>query len=329
VVHATEASSLAAAALESLLCAVVVTDEAGVVRLANGRARELFGPAVAEGRPLADDLSARLQVRRALAGVTMDGEQEVLWQGTRLAVWAGPLREACGRVAGAVCQARDAGASADLMAGAAHEIRNPLAAIRGHVQLMQARGASEHARHLAIILREIDRVDRILRDLLLLARPLQFNPEPLDVAGLVRDVLQLERPAMTSQGVALEEELAPEEPALGDPGLIHTLVLNLVVNGLEAMPEGGHLRVSLFRPDPERLVLEVADTGVGVPEGLLPRLFEPYFTTKAGGTGLGLALCRQIVQLHGGDIAVESSPGEGTHVTVTLRTPLPPGDSGM
>lgn len=328
MVRDTEASSLAGPALEGLLCAVVVTDDTGVVRLCNSRARELFGPAAAEGRPLAEAVSELLQVRRALAGLGLDGELEVVWEGRRLAVWTSPLREEGGRLAGAVCQARDAGGAADLMVGAAHEIRNPLAAIRGYIQLMQARGASEHARHLAIVLREIDRVDRILRDLLLLARPLQFTAEPLDAAALVREVLQLQGAESDRHGVALEEDLAPEEPALGDPRLLHTLVLNLVVNGLEAMPAGGRLRVALFRPDPDHLVLEVADTGVGIPEALLPRLFEPYFTTKAQGTGLGLAICRKIIEIHGGDIAVESSPGGGTRITVTLRAPLPAEASG-
>ncbi|WP_374712609.1 two-component system sensor histidine kinase NtrB [Symbiobacterium terraclitae] len=327
--HATEASSLVAQALEGLLSAVIVTDDAGVVRLVNSRAREFFGPAAAEGRPLEEAVSDLLQVRGALAGRRMEGEQEVVWQGRCLAVWSGPILEEGGRIGGAVCQAREAGVSAGLVAGAAHEIRNPLAAIRGGIQLMQARGASEHARHLALVLREIDRMDRILRDLLLAARPPQFHPEPLDAAGLVREVLQLQRPAMVHQGVVLAEELAPEELAVGDPALLHILVLNLVVNGLEAMPDGGRLRVALFRPDAEHLVLEVADTGQGIPENLLPRLFEPYLTTKPRGTGLGLAICRRIVQLHGGDIAVESSPGRGTRITATLRAPLPPDGTGM
>lgn len=325
--------------LDSLPKAILVTDRDGVVQLANAAAQELFGSLLVRGRALAPEVASLFPLKRALAGEVSCCERDVLWQGRILAVMASPLQDPERGMIGAVCQARDVtrirsfedrarqleklAAVAELAAGAAHEIRNPLTAIRGFMQLLQAQGRPDQAAYLDIIVREIDRIDAIIHDLLLLARPIQLSRTPTDMAALVDEVLQLERVHMAQQGIELEQ-VVEAGPAMLDPKMFRALLLNLVINAVQAMPAGGRLRVELTRENPKALRLQVSDTGQGIPKVNLRRIFDPFFTTKEQGTGLGLALCHSIVQAHGGQIEVESREGEGTTMTVMLDAALPP-----
>jgi signal transduction histidine kinase len=173
---------------------------------------------------------------------------------------------------------------------------------------------------LDIVGEEADRLNRIVGDLLDFARPStpQLRPEPLDrvVDEAVHAAL-----AQNAPGIELRLEGAPGLPAVPlDARLVRQAVLNVAVNAVQAMPRGGLLTVRL-RHEPRAAVVEVEDTGPGIPEEVRHRIFAPFFTTKASGTGLGLAVVKRILDGHGGEVAVRCRPGAGT--VFSLRFPLP------
>jgi len=209
-----------------------------------------------------------------------------------------------------------------------HEIRNPLSAIGLNAEELgeQLRAQNETpATKAAItasdaIVREVDRLATITEEYLRYAR--LPRPQPLrgDLSESVRDLLDFVAPELTAAGVTLTASLAPELPALPfDPGQIRQLLLNLIRNAREAMPGGGALSVSTRRAG-ESLLVEIKDTGPGIPPERLQRIFDPFFTTKERGTGLGLALAQEIAQEHGGELTCVSAPGAGT--AFTLRLPV-------
>lgn len=172
------------------------------------------------------------------------------------------------------------------------------------------------------MLQEIDQIDGMLKNLLLLSRPPAVHPVSTDVATLVEEVLLMSQAECSRRGVAVERALAPGLPPVPvDPGMFRHLVYNLVTNGMQAMPEGGRLRVAVDRAGPGQVMLEVVDTGAGILPENLERLFQPFFTTKAEGTGLGLAVCQWIANAHGGSISASSEGGKGTTFRVLLPVP--------
>lgn len=218
-----------------------------------------------------------------------------------------------------------------LAAGVAHEIKNPLGSLSIHVQLMRKAfkaSCDERSgtiqRYLDVVDEEIDRLNRIVVDFLFAVRPMDINLRETDLNGLLSDLLDFLAPEIERAGVRLERNLSPSVPRLSvDPRYMKQAVLNLVQNALAAMPDGGTLTLSTERTD-DGIRLSVEDTGTGIPEENLPKIFEPYFTTKETGTGLGLTLTFKIIKEHGGEISVRSREGEGTAFTITL--PLPPAE---
>jgi len=161
---------------------------------------------------------------------------------------------------------------------------------------------------------------RSLTDFLELARPRAPQKEPLDLSRVVDEVLDLEGEAIASHKLTLVRDLEPRAMALGDVEKLKQVVLNLVVNALDVMPEGGTLR-AFVGTDEKEVWLGVGDTGPGVDPTILAEIFDPFFTTKAAGTGLGLAIVRKIVDQHGGRVVVDTKKGEGTAVRVILPRP--------
>ncbi|OHB62306.1 MAG: hypothetical protein A2Y76_01045 [Planctomycetes bacterium RBG_13_60_9] len=222
-------------------------------------------------------------------------------------------------------------------AGIAHELRNPLTAIRSTIQFLASEFAdgSEQQKLSQITLEEVDRVNGIVGSLLSLAQPTESQPVALDPANEVGKCLAFIEARARSQNVELQ--VACDEPlpkSVIDPMELRQVLLNIIVNGLQAMPTGGALRIRVHRlPSPawgpgsggvsrvfgRGVLIEVADQGPGIPRELRDRVFEPFFTTKAGGTGLGLAICRSIVKRYDGEIWVEEAEGGGTSVRVILR----------
>ena len=218
-----------------------------------------------------------------------------------------------------------------LAAGVAHEIKNPLGSLSIHVQLMRKalkascdERSESIQRYLDVVDEEIDRLNRIVVDFLFAVRPMDINPRDTDLNELLSDLLSFLAPEIERAQVRLELNLSSAVPRLLlDPRYIKQAVLNLVQNALAAMPRGGILTLGTERAD-DRIRLIVADTGTGIREENLPKIFEPYFTTKETGTGLGLTLTFKIIKEHGGEITVHSREGEGTAFTISL--PLPPAE---
>jgi two-component system sensor histidine kinase PilS (NtrC family) len=208
-----------------------------------------------------------------------------------------------------------------LAASIAHEIRNPLAAMRGSIQMLRSEmeGDTEQAQLMEIILRESDRLNKIVADYLNYARPQPAELKNVDIRALVADTFKLLRnSAELSPGHVLEENL-PNRPAIvsGDPEQLKQVCWNIARNALKAMPEGGKFSVSLAAVDGNRQRLSFSDTGCGMSPEQVERLFEP-FTSTTGGTGLGLSIVYQIIRDHSGTINVRSRLGEGTTITVEL-----------
>jgi len=157
-----------------------------------------------------------------------------------------------------------------------------------------------------------------VEEFLSLARPIQLKPEPIALAALLDEVRRLVEPQAGSAGIVVEQAIPGALPDLrADRDRIKQVLLNLVLNAIEAMPSGGRLTLGAAVSG-AALTLTVSDTGGGIPAELLPRVFEPYVTTKTRGLGLGLAIARRIVEAHGGRIEAESEAGQGTRFRITL-----------
>jgi signal transduction histidine kinase len=207
----------------------------------------------------------------------------------------------------------------------AHEIRNPLNAallqlhlLGRHVSKLDVDlGVRETLQHKAkIVGDEIGRLSRLLTEFLELARPRAPARTWVHLGSLIHDVLELEQGAAAAHGVVVEREIG-ECSIMGDPEQLQQAVLNLVVNAIEAMKEGGTLRVELSSSGGNAHVV-IADSGVGIDGAVLSQVFDPFFTTKEAGTGLGLSIVRKIVEQHGGEVRIESSTCTGTRATVIL-----------
>ncbi|MDP9003108.1 MAG: ATP-binding protein [Myxococcota bacterium] len=208
----------------------------------------------------------------------------------------------------------------------AHEIRNPLNAavlqlhlLGRHIDKLGVDTDTRDTLHhkAKIVGDEIGRLNRLLTEFLELTRPRAPLRELVHFSNLVDDVLDLEQGSMVARNVVLERELAKDCVLLGDPEKLKQVVLNLVMNALEAMKDGGRLVVRLAEHgDQARLVVE--DTGTGVDPAAIAQVFDPFFTTKEAGTGLGLSIVRKIVDQHRGEVRLESERGVGTHATVLL-----------
>lgn len=213
----------------------------------------------------------------------------------------------------------------NLAAGVAHELRNPLSSIKGYATYFSGRfpEGSEEREAALVMVREADRLNRAITDLIGLSRPMALRGQPTALAKLVEDALRLVRQEAETRGIAIRLECADTPPIVVDPDRIRQVLLNLCLNAFDAMPQGGALTLRLSAEAsptgaPEHLVLEVADTGCGIPQDQLPHIFDPYFTTKGHGTGLGLVMVHKILEAHGGSIAVTSTPGQGTVFRILL-----------
>ncbi len=213
-----------------------------------------------------------------------------------------------------------------MSAGLAHEIRNPLAGLKGAAQVLQADDLDgESQEMLQVIVDEAERLDVVVRQFLDYARPFELHTRDEVLNALVAHATTLLRAEGLPAGVTLQEDLSGELPTMRlDPTRITQVVLNLLQNAVQAMPDGGQLtlRTALRHDRGGQRVAELAvrDTGVGMSEAVVDKLFVPFFTTKPAGTGLGLAICDRIVRAHGGELDVSSVEGEGS--TFVLRLPI-------
>lgn len=207
-----------------------------------------------------------------------------------------------------------------LAASLAHEIKNPLAGISGAIQIIrdEMRRDDPHRPILHEILGQIGRLDATVKDLLLYARPTPPRAAPLVLGNVVGRVLTVLREEPSLQRVRITQgTLAADAMVRADDTQMEQLLMNLILNAAHASSEGGTIHLGIARHG-DQVRLTVTDRGGGMDEEVRGRAFEPFFTTKAKGTGLGLSICRRIVDTHGGNIALESRPGQGTRVIVDL-----------
>jgi signal transduction histidine kinase len=229
-----------------------------------------------------------------------------------------------------------------LMAGVAHEVKNPLNAMTIHLELLRQKlqrqqqavavgasaGVSDPAsripdpgsitsrdvtKHVDVIGKEIRRLDDVLNGFLKFARPDELKLQPVRLASLLSEIVTSVAPEAEQRHIVLKTECPDTLPEINaDPGMLSQALLNLALNACQAMPNGGTLRLICRATSRRRVEIDIEDTGVGIPPEDLKRIFDLYFTTKEKGSGIGLSMVYRIVQLHDGEVEVQSTPGHGT-----------------
>ncbi|HOU37518.1 MAG TPA: ATP-binding protein [Treponemataceae bacterium] len=213
----------------------------------------------------------------------------------------------------------------NLAANVAHEIKNPLGSISIHVQLVRKAverltGADTCSicKYLDVVDEEMERLNKIVVDFLFAVRPISFEFTALNINELIQDLAQFLAGEFEQAGISIDLDLVKDIPQIqGDERFLRQMLINLLKNAKAAMEGGGIARLAT-RFDDETIRITVEDTGTGIPDEVLNKIFEPYFTTKIDGTGLGLTMVYKVVKGHGGDITVQSRPSLGTRFTIQL-----------
>ena len=357
--------------MENLEDAMALFSPEGDLIFSNAAMRVLLPPLAAEGghtrsavARLASDHPVRQLVERSLAGrksqgpvsialgSPVEGEQE---PPERLLL-CHAIEDSSGRFLGVMLVARNVGylthvhttlnysrklaALGRLMAGVAHEVKNPLNAMTIHLELLKQKMAAaresvavtagagtavttarpvDMGKHVNVIADEIKRLDQVVVGFLKFARPDELKLQPVHLASLVSEVVSMTGPDAERRHITMKTECPTTLPEINaDPGMLQQALLNLAINACQAMPDGGTLRIACRAAARRRVELDIEDTGVGIPPENLGRIFDLYFTTKEKGSGIGLSMVFRIVQLHDGEIEVQSIPGRGTTFRLTF-----------
>ena len=334
--------------LDSLPSGILVCDENHSLIMANKSSVRLLPLSGTEGGPLWDlvadeSVAAFFQQTLQSGDRILEREMDVEAQGTNrlLAISVHPLVDRR-RITGSLVYVEDVtekrgrearlrraenlASLTTLAAGVAHEIKNPLGAISIHLQLMQKKLAKENNdnpdpvinKYFDILNEEVDRLNHIVVDFLFAVRPMLLELREKDINPLIDELAELVRAELEESRIRLLLELDEKlPPALFDERYMKQVLLNLIKNAQAAMPNGGLLTIATQTSDNE-IRISVCDTGTGISEENLKKIFEPYFTTKDNGTGLGLTLVFKIIREHRGEISVESREGEGTNFEIIL-----------
>lgn len=206
----------------------------------------------------------------------------------------------------------------EMAAGMAHEVKNPLAAIRSSAQILSERVSGKEAQFAQIIVSEVDRLNRVVNEFLEYARPAPLKREPVLLSELLDSCLELLGPVIKQAGVTIKRAYPQGEHKVDvDPNQLRQVFLNLILNAVQAMHAGGEVALEIRR-EGDSTIVSVRDTGPGIPADKLRQVCEPFYTTKPGGTGLGLPIAQSIVAEHGGRLEIACAPGAGTTATVFL-----------
>lgn len=214
----------------------------------------------------------------------------------------------------------------ELAAGLAHEIKNPLAGIKVAMQVLAEEDylSDEDRGVIRKVGEEVTRLETLMKSFLSFARPAQPNPQPIEIDSLLNTTLAFyaggkPKAKRSRQPISIEKDLGSPPSTLADPMQLQQVFLNLVINAIDAMPDGGALKVrTSFDEDRKSIIIEVADTGAGVDPKDADNIFHPFFTSKPKGTGLGLAICRQLVEQHGGSIGLDKDDADGARFVIRL-----------
>ena len=361
--------------LENIEDAVIALDQQGRIKLINPAAQDFAG--LSEKQCLGILFFERFShqetlcylVRTALtAGRSISDHETIVLRmpGTRqrpISVTVSPIFNSAGAQQGAVLIMRDLtqvrtleeairraerlSMIGTMAAGLAHEIKNPLGGIKGAAQLLQMELADnqELQEYTQLMIRETERVNRIIEELMDLSRPREAQHNQVNISQVLDEIVMLQKQSVADRGIGFKLRLDPSIPPLsGDRDLLVRMLLNLVKNAVEAEPNGGeiliesridseyHLNIPGARPTPLVQII-ISDNGPGIPKKQLEQIFTPFYTTKDGGTGLGLPICQKIISDHGGLLNFQNRPEGGTAVKVSLpllrdtdTEPSPPKD---
>lgn len=207
-----------------------------------------------------------------------------------------------------------------LAAGIAHEIRNPLTSLKGFLQLIQA-GISRKEEYYKIMVEEIEKIETITSELLFISKPVAENKESETIHEMLQDVITLLYSQARLQNVQINFEKGSNSRLLCDRSQIKQLFINLIKNALEEMPKGGKIDIRQRQVGTDCIV-DVVDEGPGIPDDVLAKLKEPFFTTKKEGTGLGLMICMQILDKHNGALDILRNETKGSTFRVSLPITL-------
>jgi len=273
------------------------------------------------GRDIQPEDLEMLQLLAATASIAIDNSRLYAELASRLSHLEAAQDEAR-RSQRAVARAERLSAIGEMAATVAHDIRNPLVAIGGFARLLLADTPDGDARRapLEVIVEEVNRLEGIVNKVLDDAKPVSPAGRAVQVNRLLEEAVKLLDHELSDGRIVVRLQLDPGVPAIdADSDRLFEIVLNIVRNAIEAMPDGGTLTIATL-PLSDRVEIRFGDTGSGVPDSIRERIFSPFFTTKPDGSGLGLSVARQVVFEHGGSIGVDSVPGSGSTFTVTLPT---------
>jgi two-component system sensor histidine kinase HydH len=343
--------------VENMPSGLVSVGPDGRVVTVNSRARSMLSlSGDAQGRAVNDVVGIeppedREAVARVIAGSAgpLEAETRVAVGGASvpIALSASPLTGESGERAGAVLlfqdlrelealreeveRERHLASLGRLAAGVAHEVRNPLSSLKGFAQLFRARFApgSQEERHADIMIEEVERLDRVVEELLDFARPSRPDRGPTDVNALVRESVELVSEDAAFRKISVQTRLGENLPAaLVDARQIRQALLNLLLNGIEAAGDGGTVTIETAAAPGAGggVTIGVRDNGPGMEPDEIQRIFEPFYTTKPDGTGLGLTIVSRILEQNGARVSVTSAKGRGS--TFSMRLPAASGPAG-
>ena len=333
-----QTTALASEVVAAMPAGLVLVDPDGRVAMANGAAEALAG--VAPGGLVGLDATEALPPQALEEQPSGERAMDVSLAGgpvVALGVSVSAVRTDEGTPVGSLVVLRDLrevrrleaevrrreklAAVGNLAAGVAHEIRNPLSSIRGYAAYFGGKFApgSDDRQAAEIMVREVDRLNRVISELIEFARPSDLERRPVRLSDLAGHAARLIRPDALAHGVAVEVSETGEDPEVqADPDRLAQAVLNLCLNAVQAMESGGVMGLRVGLVGAGRAFLEVTDTGVGIDPAERDRLFDPYYTTKSRGTGLGLPIAHKIVTAHGGEILLTPRPQGGASAMVVL-----------
>jgi two-component system, sporulation sensor kinase E len=207
----------------------------------------------------------------------------------------------------------------ELAAGIAHEIRNPMTALKGFIQLLQGSIKEDYSMYFNVITSELQRIESIITEFLVLAKPQAIQYKQNDVKKIMQDTIELLGAQATMHNVQIVAEYSSQLPLIYcEPNQLKQVFINMLKNAIEVMPKGGIINVKMKQQDERHVQIAITDQGCGIPEDKIKKLGEPFYTTKERGTGLGLMVSYKIIEEHQGKIEVESQVGVGTTFYITL-----------